>query len=167
VVCACLGLAAAPAHAERVRPLGSSAPLGDERLSDERSLTRWANPNGRDPIRERPRRGSAVLGRLRVTTEDGLPDVALVLRSQRIGGAVWLKVRAPGGRSRPAGLVGWVARDALAGLRHVTGSLRRRHPRHQPARAARAPVAWLRASAQRSDAQAFPLAGGGHTFTDI
>jgi hypothetical protein len=123
VVCAVLGLVAAPAHAERVRPLGSSAPLGDERLSDERSLTRWANPNGRDSILARPRRGSAVLGRLRVTTEDGLPDVALVLRSQRTGDAVWLKVRAPGGRSRPAGIVGWVARDALAGLRHVNTSL--------------------------------------------
>ena len=118
-----LGLAAAPAQAERVRPLGSRAPLGDERLSNERSLTRWAHPNGRDPILERPRRGSVVLGRLRVTTEDGLPDVALVLRSQRIGGAIWLKIRAPGGRSRPNGIVGWVARDALAGLRHVTTSL--------------------------------------------
>lgn len=107
-----------------MRPLGSPAPLGNERLSDERTLTRWAHPSARDRILTSPRHDAAALGRLRVTTEDGLADVALVLRSRRVGDETWLKVRAPGSRRQPAGIVGWVARDALGGLRHVTTSLR-------------------------------------------
>jgi hypothetical protein len=117
------GAAPAPARAERVRPLGSHAPLGTARLSDEQRLTRWANPIAADPVRRLPRRGAAVIGRLREETEDGLPDVAIVLRSRRAGDVTWLKVRAPGGRGRPNGLVGWVPRDALGGLRHVTTAL--------------------------------------------
>ena len=127
--CAVVGILAlwaacpAPARAERVRPVGAGGPLGTARLSDERRLTRWANPIAADPVRALPRRGARLLGRLRVETEDGLPDVAVVLRSRRVRATTWLKVRAPGGRGRPNGLVGWVPRDALGGFRHVTAAL--------------------------------------------
>jgi hypothetical protein len=108
-------------HAERVRPLGDRSPLGDELLSDERTLTRWAHAVAGRPIRRRPASGSRRVGRLRLLTEDGYPEVYLALRSRRArDGRVWLQVRIP---ARPNGQTGWVPQGALGVLDAVRTAL--------------------------------------------
>jgi hypothetical protein len=109
---ACVVATAAPAAAEPVRPLGVEGKLGNDRLSDERRVTRLAHPFFRSPIHARPSSLSRVVGRLRMRTEDGPPEVYLVLRSRRIAatGRTWLEIRVPG---RPNGRKGWVRRATL------------------------------------------------------
>jgi hypothetical protein len=115
-------VAAAPAGARDVRPLDATWPLRGERLSNERTLTRWAHPLRTTPIRARPVKRSRTLARLRALTEDGMPEVYLALRSHRTGsGRVWIRVRIPG---RPNGRKGWVPRGALGRLHAVTTALR-------------------------------------------
>lgn len=112
-------IAAAPSAAaqRQVRPAGVISPLGDERLSDERRLTRWAHAVGRGTIRERPRASSRAVGRLRLQTEDRTPEVYIALESQRdVHGGPWVRIRIPG---RPNGRRGWVRRSALGPLRVV------------------------------------------------
>ena len=98
-------------------PLRSKAavdPLGNERLSNETTLSRWARPFRLGDIRSRPSSNAPRIGRLRWNTEDGLPEVYLTLRAkvdpeQR----VWIRIRVPG---RPNGRTGWVREDALTEL---------------------------------------------------
>jgi hypothetical protein len=113
-------LGASPAHAD-VRPPGDGSPLRTERLSDERTVSRWAHAVEPASVRVLPERGAATVGRLRFQTEEGLPEVYLVLRSKRVDGRVWLKLRLP---QRPNGIKGWVLRDSLSELRTVTTFLR-------------------------------------------
>jgi hypothetical protein len=91
-------------------------------MSNERTRTRWGHPAERAIARSRPRRGAPAVARLRYYTEDGYPEVYVVLArytdSQR---RQWLKVRLP---MRPNGRTGWVPRAALGGLRTVTTFLR-------------------------------------------
>ena len=104
------------AHAgQPVRPLGIDARLGNERLSNEWNLTRLAHPVSRAVIRSQPTRSSRPMGRLRLSTEDGPPEVYLILSShlQERRNRVWLKIRIPG---RPNGRKGWVPRPALGGM---------------------------------------------------
>jgi hypothetical protein len=116
-----LGLLAAPAGAETVRSPGAKGPLGDELLSNERTVTRVGYVNATSRIRSEPRSGARTVGRLRFRTEDGPPEVYLVLRSQRRHGHVWLQVRIP---KRPNGRRGWVPEESLSELRVVRTSLR-------------------------------------------
>ena len=113
-------VAAPAAAAPPVRALGAQGPLGDERLSDETSITRWAHPAQRAVVRSSPRRGARGVARLRYWTEDRRAEVYLVLSSRRVGGATWLRIRVPG---RPNGRTGWVRREALSGLTVVTTQL--------------------------------------------
>jgi hypothetical protein len=116
-----LACASNAAFAERLRPLGDSSPLGDERLSDERTLTRWAYPVSRRAIRRGPVSSSRVVGRLRLLTEDMYPEVYLALRSRRTAsGSVWVQVRIP---ARPNGRSGWVPRSTLGVLEVVRTAL--------------------------------------------
>src|SRR5687768_1018543 len=111
-VVAATGFAAEIAAAEPVRPLGVEGRLGNDRLSDEKRVTRLAHAFFRAPIHVRPSSLSRVAGRLRLRTEDGPPEVYLVLRSRHVRqtGRTWLKIRIPG---RPNGRKGWVRRAAL------------------------------------------------------
>ena len=112
----------APAAGARVRPIDATGPLRNERLSDERTVTRWAYPLRTTPIRTRPFRRSRPLASLRAQTEDGLPEVYMAMRSRRGGGdRIWIRVRVPG---RPNGRKGWVPRGALGHLHVVTTALR-------------------------------------------
>ena len=122
-LCAGIVLAAAPAAEARApRPIAATGPLGSERLSDERTVTRWANPVRTAPIRAHPSVRSRHVARLRALTEDGVPEVYLALRSHRArSDRVWIRVRIPG---RPNGRKGWVPRDALDHLHAVTTALR-------------------------------------------
>ena len=127
--CACAaGLLAAAAQgadagaAGAVRALGSAAPLGTERLSDERTITRYANAVALAPVRSRPNRSAPRVARLRYQTEDGPLETYLALES-RVDARerTWIHIRIPG---RPNGRTGWVDRDALGPLFEVTTMLR-------------------------------------------
>jgi hypothetical protein len=120
-VAAALTLVTAGAAGRPMRPLDAKAPLGNERLSDERTLSRWAHSAGRGAIRLMPATRSRRLSRLRPFTEDGRPEVYLALRSRRAtGGRVWVQVRVP---ARPNGQTGWVRRGALGPFHAVRTAL--------------------------------------------
>jgi hypothetical protein len=113
---ALLALAAsAPAAgaAERLRPLAAKGPLRTERLSDERTITRWSHTILEAVARARPSTRARRVGRLRYQTEDRRPEVYVAIRSRRTRGRVWLQVHLPG---RPNGRRGWVPREALGPL---------------------------------------------------
>jgi hypothetical protein len=113
-----LALAAVPAaHAADLplRKKGDRSPLGNERLSNERTVTRWAHTNLRGGIRAKPSWQSRAIGALRWNTEDGLPEVYIALKShiEPGSGQVWIEIRIPG---RPNGRTGWVREEQLSNL---------------------------------------------------
>ena len=92
------------------------------RLSDERTLSRWAHALERARVRERPDGGARAITRLRYDTEDGLPEVYLALRRyDAADGGAWVQVRLP---MRPNGRTGWVRRNALGKFHTVHTHLR-------------------------------------------
>jgi len=113
---------AAPAAASAADPLplrekSDQSPLGDELLSNERTITRWAHTNLLGKIRSKPARSGRTVARLRWNTEDGLPEVYVVLQSQLDDHErVWLQIRVPG---RPNGRTGWVREEQLSNLKVV------------------------------------------------
>ena len=101
-------------------PAAPAAPRGDQRLSNERTLTRWANVADAATIHARPDPASRRVSRLRWRTEDGFPEVYLLLRRHWDGqGREWIQLRIP---MRPNGRVGWVPANALGPL-HSSRSL--------------------------------------------
>lgn len=114
--------AAAAPEARTVRPLGASGPLGDERLSDEQRITRYAGAVARAAVHRLPSRQAAKVGRLRYLTEDGPMEVYPVLRSHvDAARRVWLQVRLP---VRSGSRSGWVLRAHLGPLHGVRTMLR-------------------------------------------
>ena len=96
---------------------GADGVPGSERLSNERTVTRWAHPVHRAPIRKRPAASSRRITPVHSRTEDGFPEVYLVLRRLDVSeGRDWLKVRIP---MRPNGRMGWVRASALGRLHLV------------------------------------------------
>jgi hypothetical protein len=104
------GVAAVPVTPPRDRPLPRNVTL-----SDERTETRWATALHRATVRRAPRGGAPKIARLRYITENGYPEV-YVLLAQHIDhrGRWWVRVRLP---ARPHGQTGWVRRDALGPYR--------------------------------------------------
>ena len=123
---ALLLLLALPAAADAadlpLRAKGDRSPLGNQRLSNERTITRWAHTNLRGGIRSKPSWQGKAIGALRWNTEDGLPEVYLALESHvdPAGGQVWIKIRVPG---RPNGRTGWVREEQLSNLELVQTQL--------------------------------------------
>jgi len=115
--------AATPAEDHRVaRPLGAQGPLGDERLSDDRRVSRFAGAVARAPVRAWPRMDARQVGRLRYLTEDGPFEVYPVLESHVDAARItWVRVRLP---MRPNGRSGWVPRNDLGPLSAVRTMLR-------------------------------------------
>jgi hypothetical protein len=112
---------AAPAHAA-VRPPGVAGSFGNEQLSDELSVTRWAYPQTRSRIRTAPRPSAHSFARLHYLTEEHAPEVYIVLRSQMdTHHHIWFQIRVPG---RPNGRTGWVLREQLSVLHVVRTMLR-------------------------------------------
>jgi hypothetical protein len=86
-------------------------------LSNERTKTTWVHPLGEASIRAHPAVGSRTIAHTHLATEDGFPEVYLLLSTvTEASGRVWVRVRIPG---RPNGRTGWVLREAL-GEFHVT-----------------------------------------------
>jgi len=84
---------------------------GSERMSNERTSTHWAYAKRVAPIRRMPVPTARTIARVRELTEDGLPEVYVVLRRWRSPyGHTWLNVRIP---MRPNGQQGWVRASAL------------------------------------------------------
>jgi hypothetical protein len=120
--CAATAQGASAGDSRPVSPLGSDAPLGTARLSDEQRITRFANAVTLAPVRSRPSGSARAITRLRYRTEDGPLETYLALESKLDGGGrTWIHIRVPG---RPNGRTGWVLRDALGPLFEVTTLLR-------------------------------------------
>ena len=112
-----LVLLAQPALSGTASAGSGTGATGGERLSDERTYTRWAHSRSRAPIRKAPVPSSRQIARVSYLTEDGYPEVYLVLRRWTDpGGRRWLKVRIP---MRPNGRKGWVHETALGRLHLV------------------------------------------------
>ena len=113
--------AAADGDKLKLKPKDDFSPLGDEKLSNERTVSRWGHTNLLGGIRSKPSMASKAVGKLRWNTEDGLPEVYLVLES-RIDDhdQVWLKIRIP---QRPNGVTGWVREEQISNLKIVTTQL--------------------------------------------
>ena len=80
-------------------------------MSNERTVTYWANPLTNGPIHASPSRSAPVLARLHPYTEDGFPEVYIILaRETTANGVTWAHVAFPG---RPNGRTGWVAMSDL------------------------------------------------------
>jgi hypothetical protein len=94
---------------------GPMAPIV-ARLSNLRTLSRWAYPQATAAVRQEPSSQARVLGHLRFLTADGQAQVYLALRSYTVGPTTWILVPIPG---RPNGVRGWVQAGALGEL-HVT-----------------------------------------------
>jgi hypothetical protein len=90
---------------------------GAERMSDELTVTRWAYGKRAAPIRTLPEPTAPTVARVRRFTEDGFPEVYVVLRRWSSPyGHTWLDVRIP---MRPNGRRGWVRASALDRLQLV------------------------------------------------
>jgi hypothetical protein len=113
---------AAPAVAEAaeappLRKKGDERPFGNERLSNETTITRWGHTNLLGAIRSQPTTSSHAVGKLRWNTEDGVPEVYIVLESRLDDkGEVWLQIRVP---ARPNGRTGWVREEQLSNLKTI------------------------------------------------
>ena len=102
---------------ESPAPQAPSAPSADVRLSDERTTTVWAHPLEEMTIYAAPDPHARHVSHVHIITEDGFPEVYILLSSHTDEqGRMWVKVRVPG---RPNGRKGWVLRSAFGGL-HVT-----------------------------------------------
>jgi hypothetical protein len=87
-------------------------PHRDQVLSNERTFTRWANVYNRAGVYQDPATTTRRLTRLHYLTEDGFPEVYVLLRAHWDDrGREWIKLRIP---SRPNGRTGWVQRSALS-----------------------------------------------------
>ena len=91
------------------KPVRKRAKLA--RLSDERTLSRWAHPARLADIYAKHSGKSRRVGRLRFFTEDRFPEVYLLMSQwTSADGDQWVRIRIP---KRPNGKTGWVPRDAL------------------------------------------------------
>jgi lipoprotein-anchoring transpeptidase ErfK/SrfK len=98
-----------------------TVPGSTMRLSDEKKITRWATSNADYPIRTLPSKAGRTITRLKYLTEDGVPNVYLVLDAKvDAAGDAWLHIRVP---MRPNGRTGWVPADYLSNLHVVRTQL--------------------------------------------
>ena len=87
-----------------------ATPSGVVAMSNERTVTYWANPLTNAAIHTAPSGSARVLTHLHEYTEDGFPEVYIILARQTLAGIVWAHVAYPG---RPNGGTGWVPLDDL------------------------------------------------------
>jgi hypothetical protein len=110
-VCLMLALLALPAGAS------AKAPAGSVVISNETTLTHWGTTMHRGAVRTAPRLHARRITRLHFMTEDGFPEVYVVLRRYRDSkGRGWFLIRLP---MRPNGRTGWVRSWALGELNVV------------------------------------------------
>ena len=112
----------APAAAKVLPPNADESRIVDGTvLSDEKRTSRWAHAFATSTIRSRPSGSASAVGRLRHQTEDGMPEIYLLLRAAvDSSDRVWVQVRIP---KRPNGSKGWVLRDSLSDMKVVRTQL--------------------------------------------
>jgi L,D-transpeptidase catalytic domain len=89
----------------------------DQVLSNETTFTRWAYVQSIGAVFARPTSTSRRIARLHWYTEDGFPEIYLLLRAHwDAGGQEWVRLRLP---MRPNGTTGWVRVQDLAPF-HLT-----------------------------------------------
>jgi lipoprotein-anchoring transpeptidase ErfK/SrfK len=87
------------------------------RLSNETTFTRWAYAVARATAYSAPSRSAHRVGRLRLLTEDGFPEVYVLLSSMPAAdGTRWVHVRLP---QRPNNVTGWVPRRSVGDFQLV------------------------------------------------
>jgi L,D-transpeptidase catalytic domain len=92
-------------------PAPPAPPPTRVQLSNETTFTRWSNAVARATAYRRPSRDARRVGRLRLLTEDGFPEVYVLLASKlEPDGSRWIRLRLP---QRPNNVTGWVRRGAL------------------------------------------------------
>jgi L,D-transpeptidase catalytic domain len=86
-------------------------PPGQVQLSNETTLTRWASAITMGGVYSQPSSKARRVGSLRFSTEDGFPEVYVVLASvQDAHGRTWARVRLA---QKPNGVAGWALRSSL------------------------------------------------------
>jgi lipoprotein-anchoring transpeptidase ErfK/SrfK len=111
VLAAAQGLAFAAQAPAASTPTETSSAGSTVPLSNERTVTTWANSVNEVNIRAHPSNSSPTIARTRLETEEGFPEVYVLLSSLTDAHArVWVRIRVPG---RPNGRTGWVPRSAL------------------------------------------------------
>jgi hypothetical protein len=99
-ICVAAGAAPAVAHPPSRTP-----------LSNETTFTRWAGAALPAKVYAQPTTRSGRVGRLRFLTEDGFPEVYVLLAERwDVAGISWVQLRLP---QRPNNVTGWVRRSAL------------------------------------------------------
>lgn len=105
------GTPVSPSPGAEAEAVGGPVPGTERALSDERVNTWWAHPVDAATIYAHPNLHSHRVARIRMETEDGFPEVYLLLRTRvDAAGVEWVRLRIPG---RPNGRTGWVNREAL------------------------------------------------------
>jgi hypothetical protein len=124
VLCATVTLVALTLATTVAQALAAAAPAGEPvltRLSDLRTLSRWAYPDSEALVRASPSPRARPIGRLRLLTGDGQAALYMALASARFAsGRTWIEIELP---ARPNGQTGWVPRGALESLHTVDGYL--------------------------------------------
>jgi lipoprotein-anchoring transpeptidase ErfK/SrfK len=109
--------ACAPAAATAACP----APAGaDVVLSNQTTFTTWAYAGMSSDVHQSPSGSSPRLTTLHLSTEDGFPEVYVVLRQRVVGRKTWAQVRVP---RKPVAVTGWVPRTALDDFNRITTEL--------------------------------------------
>jgi hypothetical protein len=105
------------AHASGSRTTSPSRPIAalSGPLSNERTTSYWAYTAETAPVRTHARVNSRQIDTLHFKTEDGFPELYLVLAQVVYPHETWFEIRLPG---RPNGRTGWVREQALGAL-HV------------------------------------------------
>ncbi|HYM55090.1 MAG TPA: L,D-transpeptidase [Solirubrobacteraceae bacterium] len=113
--------AAATVAGPTIAAARADGPAVITRLSDQRTLSRWAYPLSEATVRASPLATARAVGRLRFLTTDGQAELYVTLASTRLAsGRTWLQVEVPG---RPNGQTGWVPQEALGSSHVVRGYL--------------------------------------------
>ncbi len=116
-----LGLVAALALPASAGARNAPLPKDSVSLSNETTSTRWAHPTRVAAIRWLPSRRARRMKSTHPRTEDGFPEVYVVLSAWRDAeGGNWLRIRIP---MRPNGRTGWVRRQVLGPLYRVRTQL--------------------------------------------
>jgi L,D-transpeptidase catalytic domain len=111
-------ITSAPASAPVPLPV---SPPAEVRLSNERTLTTWAHPLESGAIYAQPESHARRVGSIHLETEDGFPEVYLLLNSNTDAqGREWIQLRIPG---RPNGREGWVPRELLGAFHRTRWSI--------------------------------------------
>jgi L,D-transpeptidase catalytic domain len=107
----------APSSTPPPPPLAPS-PARDVPLSNERTVTTWAQPESTGGIYVHPVKGAARIANVLLFNADGFPEVYMLLSSHvDAEGQEWVKVRVPG---RPNGRTGWMLRKRLGSFHRTS-----------------------------------------------